>query len=174
MKLTWFGGTTVRMHIGGAILVIDPDGASPGIDPTELVSGADQIVRSDSLKKIELASWRPRKAGRLLDDEGLLPVQVWGTESGAILLDAIGEPPLLLFPNSEPLLGRWADSAIIVIAGTGERLTTLGATILKHAQSRLLILAGDDAAIDHAISILRDQLDGTSLVALEPRMALEV
>jgi hypothetical protein len=174
MKLTWFGGTTVRVHIGGAILVIDPDGAELGIDSTELVSGADQIIRSDGLSDIDLATWRPRKAGRSLDDEGLSPVRAWATESGGVLLDAAGEPPLLLFPYSEPHLGRWAGSAIIVINGTGESLATLGAAILGEMPPRLLILAGDDASIDHAIPILRDQLDGTGLVALEPRMALEV
>ena len=27
MKLTWFGGTTLRVYVGGAIVVVDADGA---------------------------------------------------------------------------------------------------------------------------------------------------
>ncbi|MCS6762366.1 MAG: hypothetical protein MO846_10665 [Candidatus Devosia symbiotica] len=56
MKLIWFGGTMVRIHIGGVILVLDP----AGIDGAELVSGAD-IVVSDcgaALLPVDTAVWR--------------------------------------------------------------------------------------------------------------------
>ena len=29
MKLTWFGGTTIRIYIGGQIFVADPSAATP-------------------------------------------------------------------------------------------------------------------------------------------------
>ena len=174
MKLTWFGGSTLRIHIGGSILVLDPGAVTAPIDKAELLSGADQVVTQDSLRQVDLLSWRPRKPGSLLQEEGQSPVQAVSSESGTILIDALGEPPLLLFPRSRPALGRWADSAIIVLAGDGAQIVSLGLAILAERPPRLLALAGDDAAIDYAIPRLREHLDGASLVALEPRMALEV
>lgn len=45
MKLTWFGGTTLRIYIGGQILVAD---APP--DAGEIISGADRLFQmSDEL-----------------------------------------------------------------------------------------------------------------------------
>jgi hypothetical protein len=81
---------------------------------------------------------------------------------------------LLLFPKSSLQLGRWADQAVILLVGNGEELAQMGRAILSHRAPRLLALAGDDKALDHAIPALRDKLDGTGLVALEQGMALEV
>lgn len=174
MKLTWFGGTTVRVHIGGSILVVDPEAAPAGIDRVELLSGADQIVTTGSLRRADLTTWRARKSVRLLDEATQPPVEAWSSESGAILLDAIGEPPLLLFPRIGPALGRWADNAVVAISGEGEQLLDLASAVLAERTPRLLVLAGDEAAIDHAVPRLRDHLDGAVLVALEAGMALEV
>jgi len=44
MKLTWFGGTTLRVYVGGEIVVIDAGGAADGIDHGELVAGANHLV----------------------------------------------------------------------------------------------------------------------------------
>lgn len=46
MKLTWFGGATVRIHIGGSRSVCNP-AAIGGADPDELVSGADRVFALD-------------------------------------------------------------------------------------------------------------------------------
>lgn len=45
MKLTWFGGTTIRIYIGGQIFVVDPQLAPDDIDRAEAVSGADRVLR---------------------------------------------------------------------------------------------------------------------------------
>lgn len=174
MKLTWFGGTTVRIHTGGLILVLDPETAPAKIDRAELASGADRIIVPPDLPPVDLVSWRPRKVGRLIDDVGAPAAEIWSSESGAILVDAAAEPPLLLFPVTKPDLGRWAQTAIIVISGDGERLVKLGEALLAEHPPRLLALAGNDAAIDYAVPRLRHCLDGSGLVALEPHMALEV
>jgi len=177
LKLTWFGGTTIRMHIGGAIIIIDPDQAPSRIDRSELVSGADQLIAGfgATLPPAHPATWRPRKPHRLLDDTGAPPeIIAASVGTGGILIDAAGEPPLLLLSNQAPELGRWADNAIIVLFGDGTTLTQLGLTLLAASPPRLVALAADEAAADIAFSALRDQLDGTGLVALQPGMALEV
>ena len=177
MKLTWFGGTTIRIHIGGAILVVDPAGAPEGIDPAELVSGADRVITGfgAELPTVDAARWKPRRAPRVLDETEMHPeVDAWSIGAGAVLVDAIGEPPLLLVGGDMPQLGRWAESAVVTLFGPGERLASLGEALLDHTPPRLLALAGDEAAIDSAIAALRDRLDGTGLVALEAGLALEI
>jgi len=174
MKLTWFGGTTVRVHIGGVILVVDPDGAPAAVDRAELLSGADRVISAGELRSVDLSNWHPRKVGRLLDETEEAPVDVWSNETGAILIEALGEAPLLLVLHSVPPLGRWAESAIVVLFGGGGQLVDLGRALLDERSPRLLALAGNETAIDDAVPRLRDHLDGSGLVALEAGMALEV
>lgn len=177
MKLTWFGGTTIRIHIGGAIMVFDPAGAPAAIAAAELVSGADMVIAGfgADLPAADAARWKPRQPARLLDEASPSPsVQAWSVGDGAILVDAVGEPPLLLVSRSLPALGRWADAAVFVLFGIGAQLTTLGIAVLDGAPPRLLALAADEASIDAAIAALRNRLDGTGLVALEAGLALEV
>lgn len=177
MKLTWFGGTTIRIHIGGAILVVDAADAPAGIDAAELVSGADRVLANfgADLPVVDASAWKPRPPVRLLDEEGGPPaVEAWSVGAGALLIDAVGEPPLLLVAGEMPLLGRWAEGAVVTLFGSGERLSALGRAVLDDRPPRLLALAGDEAAIDLAIPLLRERLDGTGLVALHARLALEV
>ena len=177
MKLTWFGGTTIRIHIGGAILVLDAAGAPAGIDAAELVSGADTVIDGfgAGLPAVDSRSWKPRKPPRLLDeDDEPAPVEAWLAGNGAVLIDAMGETPLLLVSGEVPPLGRWTDNAVVVLFGSGERLSALGESVLDDTPPRLLALAGEETAIDAALPALRDRLDGTGLVALEAGMALEI
>lgn len=177
MKLTWFGGTTIRVHIGGAILVVDAAGAPEGIDAAELVSGADVVIAGfgAELQATDAARWRPRKPSRLLDEGDAPPaVEAWSAGPGAVLIDAVGEPPLLLVAGDVPVLGRWMEIAVVTLFGDGAGLTALGQGVLEDTPPRLLALAGDEAAIDLAIPALRDRLDGSGLVALETGMALEI
>ena len=171
MKLTWFGGTTIRIHIGGKILVADPSGVS-GVDPEELVSGADATFALDgSLPEIDPMRWQPGRPGSMLDEDALGEVTTHGLESGA-LIAAIGEAPLLLLSQAVPKAGRWARDAVIVVFGPeGDRLA---AAALEAFGPRLIAVAGTDAMVERAFAALRDRLDGTALVALEAGMALEV
>tara|TARA_R110002124_G_scaffold63350_25_gene173272 strand:- start:3813 stop:4346 length:534 start_codon:yes stop_codon:yes gene_type:complete len=177
MKLTWFGGTTVRIYIGGKIVVLDAAAAPAGIDAAELVAGADVAV-SDfgaGLASLDTATWRPQKPGRLLDEAAALPpVRCWAAGEDAVLLESLGESPLLLVRGAVPVLGRWADDAVVVLFGDGVALSGIGRTVLAQRAPRLLALAGDEAAVELAIAQLADGLDGTGLVALETGLALEV
>ncbi|GLQ09554.1 hypothetical protein GCM10007913_14860 [Devosia yakushimensis] len=177
MKLTWFGGTTLRIHIGGQILVMDAGAAPEGIDAAELVSGADMQFEShgNGLADVDAAGWKPRRPARLLD-EGKAPEVIAALRAGqgAVLVDAVGEPPLLLVTDTLPVLGRWADDAVVVLLGDGERIAALGQALLEASPPKLLVLGGKESDVDMAVAALRDRLDGTGLMALEPAMALEV
>jgi len=177
MKLTWFGGTTIRVHIGGVILVVDPAGAPVGIDRTELVSGADRVFNldGDGMPSGDAATWKPRRAGRLLDEDGTPPqVLVWAFGGGSVLVDAVDERPLLLVGQDVPKLGRWGSEAVIVLFGDGAQLAGQGMALLEVHAPKAIALAGDEDAIDFAIDALREKLDGTGLFYLEPGMALEI
>lgn len=171
MKLTWFGGTTIRIHIGGRILVADPAGIS-GVVPEELVSGADATFALDgSLPEIDPVPWQPGRAGTMLDEDVLGEVTVHGLAGGA-LIAAVGEAPLLLLTEAVPRAGRWARDAVVVVFGDGG--DRLAAEVLEAFGPRLIAVAGPDAVVERAFGALRDRLDGTALVALEAGMALEV
>lgn len=177
MKLTWFGGTTVRIHIGGVILVLDAAGAPGDIDAAELVSGADIVVGDfgAELPIVDIAAWRPQKPMRLVDEGAeQSPVVCWSAGPDAVLVDAVGEVPLLLLKGQVPVLGRWADGAVVALFGDGASLSAIGMAVLADRAPRLLALAGDEAAVDLAIPILREGLDGSGLLALEAGLALEI
>jgi hypothetical protein len=180
MRLTWFAETTIRIHIGGRIMVADPDRAPAFVAPRELVSGADltfALATDDTaLAEIDPALWRPRRAARPLDEVSAdREVHVVRMGPEAVLVDAPGEPPLALIAGSTaPRFGRWAEDAVIVLFGSGEALVALGTVLLDVAEPRLVALAADAAAVETAIAVLREHLDGTALVSLEPGMALEV
>ena len=73
-----------------------------------------------------------------------------------------------------PPAGRWADDAVIVLFGAGEAIVAAATVLLDVAEPRLLALAADEQAIDVAVAELREHLDGTGLISLEPGMAVEV
>ena len=176
MKLTWFGGTTLRIYSGGMIVVLDPAGAPAGIDAAELVAGADLVVGDFGAARetVDLASWKPQKPARPLDDGDAPVLGCWSAGRHAVLIEAPGEPVLLLARGALPALGRWADGAVVVLFGDGAGQATAGLGILAQRAPRLLALTGDESAVDLAIGRLRGQLDGTSLVALEAGLALEI
>jgi hypothetical protein len=177
MKLTWFGGTTMRVHIGGAMLVIDAEGAPAGIDRMELVSGADRLVAFaglDGLEAVDPAAWAPRRAQALIDETEAPQVMAYRAGASAIVLDAVGEPPLLILSDGIERAGRWAANAVVVVTGTAETLPGLVADVLERLGPKLIAVAGSEDALDAVILRVQGSLDGTGLMALEPGLALEV
>ncbi len=173
MKLTWFGGSTFRIQIGGRIVVVDAQAAADGIDRNELVSGADHVVALDDPRpEADPASWKRRPAERLLDaGDSQRPLQFWSMDGAGLLIDGDDDMPLLLLGRGSPPLGRWAEKAVIVLAG-GD-LAGRATALLAEVHPRLIALAGDEAEIGGAIDAVRDRLDGTALLALEPGLAVE-
>ncbi|WP_421760031.1 hypothetical protein [Devosia sp.] len=169
MKLTWFGGTTLRIYIGGSILVSDPAGIS-GVATEELVGGADATFEVAAPGPVvDLKGWQPRRAGSVLEDSPLELPRTFLAEGGVVVVDAMGEPPLLLVTGDVPAAGRWGRDAVVVAFGQRAAEAALAAL-----GPRLIAVAGDDADVERTFAALRDRLDGTALVALEKALALEV
>ena len=180
MKLTWFAFTTIRIHIGGQILVADAEQAPGFVDRRELISGADRTfaLASDSsgLSPLDPARWRRRLAPRAIDEDAVAEeaVRLFLIGRRAVLVDAIGEPPLVLLASSDPpRFGRWADDAVVVLFGDREGLVATGTVLLDIARPRLVALAADEEHLDLAVAELAEHLDGAALVSLEPGLALE-
>jgi hypothetical protein len=170
MKLTWFGGTALRIHIGGEILVADPASAV-GVDRAELTSGADRSFEmGGDLRTVDPLRWQPRRPVAVIEEEaGPAGVLVHRMGPQAVLVEAIGEPPLILLGGAPPQAGRWAGDAVVVVYGE-----TAARRALDVLRPRLIAMALPEAAVEPVIAGLRDQLAGTALVALEPGLALEV
>jgi hypothetical protein len=167
MKLTWFGGKTLRIHIGGEILVCDVEGAPAGIEPRELLSGADKAFAiGGGAAALDPAHWQPRRPAALVDQAKRPEVLVHDIGPSSVLVDAVGEPPLLLLAANVPA-GRWGRDAVVVAFASD-----VAGAALDDFSPRLIALALPEP--DAAIAQLRDRLGGTALVALEPGMALEV
>ena len=176
MKLTWFGGTTLRVYVGGEIVVVGADGAPNGVDRGELLAGADRVVSSlgdPAVASIDPAAWRPKPAPRGIDP--VPPVDIVKIGPAALLIAAAGEPPLVVLASGEPpRFGRWADGAVIVLTSGRESFVAEATVLLDVARPRLVALAADEQTLDTAIEELNEHLDGTALVSLEPGLALEV
>jgi len=174
MKLTWFGGTTLRVHIGGSILVIDAAGAPAGISQVELTGAADRLLALDgSAEPADPVTWRPRAPARLLDETSAPPaIDCRTIGARAIVIDSSIEPPLVILGAELPRLGRWADRAVVVLLGTNGAGRAMD--LLDAQAPKLLALALDEADLDRAFAELPPRLDGTGLVALERGLAVEV
>jgi hypothetical protein len=175
MKITWFGGTALRVYIGGEIVVIDPEAAAEEVDRRELVAGADRVLQLDDRNRpqVDADAWYPRPAPRAID--GSPPLAILSIGPRTVLIEAPGEPPLLICnaPNL-PHLGRWADKAVFVLFGEdGGRLAE---AIVERdiARPQPLILAASEAIVDFYFDRLADHLQGRSFTSLEPGLALEV
>jgi hypothetical protein len=174
MKLTWFGGTTFRIHVGGRMLVVDASGAPGWVDATELVSGADKVVAlSDALPDVEPRKWAPRKVGALINEGAeLAEVLVYRLAKDAVLVEALGEAPLVIATGEVPDAGRWGREAVVVVAG--KDLPATAVNVVNEIGPRLIAIAGGEHAAEEAIEAVRDLLDGAGLMVMEPGLALEV
>ncbi|RYE88056.1 MAG: hypothetical protein EOP19_02520 [Hyphomicrobiales bacterium] len=155
------------------MLVVDADAAPATIDRTELLSGADWAFGLwDDLPEAG-AKWAPRKVGALIDAAAELPdVLVHRLADAAVLIEAVGEPPLVIATGAVPETGRWAREAVVIVAGNQVSATAL--SVVNELAPRLVAVAGGENAIEETIEALRDLLDGTGLMAMERALALEV
>lgn len=171
MKLTWFGGATFRVHAGGRVVVVDAEKAPGGIERAELLSGADRAFEMEDSLPPAGENWAPRKVGALIDEAELPDVLVFRLGEGAVLIEAVGEAPLVIATGKVDQAGRWGREAVVVVAGKNLPATAL--SVLNEMGPRLMALAGGENAVDETIESVRDLLAGTGLMAMEPALALE-
>ncbi len=179
MKLTWFGGRTLRVHAGGEIGVIREAADPAGFDARELVSGADHVWQLDAAQgESDLARWRPRRAATVLEQgESAAPAETarYHAGEGCGLFEVPGEPPLALVWSMPPELGRWlSDAVAVVMAETGEAATRYGAALIGMRPPRLILLAVPAGEVDVAFGALAPLAGDTGLMVLEPALGLEV
>lgn len=177
MKITWFAAMTFRIHIAGRIVVIDPDGAPEGVDPGELVSGAQTVVSAarNGIADFDPAIWKPRRRGRLIDEgEGGEGLSLFRLGAGLVASSADEGALVIADAGAGPQWGRWADNTVVVLSGTGGQCVAEGAALLEIARPRLIALAVCDGAADTAFKGLAPQLGDASLIVLEPGLAVEV
>src|SRR5690606_119912 len=120
LKLTWFAGTTIRIHIAGSVLVADAAAAPASVESTELLAGARARFSlhgpDPALVPLEPEGWRPRQAARLIDEAGPQEPALYRIGAAAVLVEAPGEAPLVLVAGpGVPAFGRWADGAVVVL-----------------------------------------------------------
>ena len=169
MKLTWFGGTTIRIHTGGYILVADPAGIG-GVDSDELVSGADRVFALDgTLPQVDPVAWQPERTGSMLNEA--VGVAVHGITGGAVVA-AAGESPLVLATGPLPRIGRWGREAVVVVFGDGA--DRLAGEVLDKLGPKLIAIAASEDVVERTFSALGGRLDGAGLTSLEAGLALEV
>jgi hypothetical protein len=170
MKITWFGGSALRVHIGGKFIVCDPETAARDVDPTELVSGADVIFkRNPGLPDADSMTWQPRRAAALIDESEPPDVLIHNIAPGSALIDAVGEPPLLILGAALLFAGRWKNDAVAVLFDGFTAISTV-----STLRPRLVALAFDDFSLEPAVDTLRKDLAHTSLMVLERGMAIEI
>ena len=63
---------------------------------------------------------------------------------------------------------------LTVVIVAGEDLPRTAASVINQIGPRLIALAGGEHAIDDTIDAVRDLLDDTGLMAMEPALALEI
>lgn len=172
MKLTWFGGTALRVYVGGQIVVVDPHAAPARVDRGELLAGADRVVAGEALPAVDPVKWRAKPMLRLMEEAP--PVEV-GRLEGALLVAAAGEPALVILSDGPlPRFGRWAEGAVIVLTSASAWLVAQVTALLDVSQPRLVALAMDGQMLDRAVDELAGHLDGTGLISMEPGLAVEV
>ena len=172
MKLTWFGGTALRVYVGGQIVVVDPDAAPAAVDRGELLAGADRVVAGEALPSVDPASWRAKPMPRLMEE---VPAAEVARLDEALLVAAAGEPALVILGNGAlPRFGRWAEGAVIVLTSAREAVVAEITALLDVAQPRLIALAVDSETLDRVVDEIAEHLDGTGLTSLEPGLAVEV
>lgn len=174
MKITWFGQSALRLHLGGQVVVIDADTAFETVDRSELRSGADwDLMLKGPHERLDGLTWRPRPAQRLLEaGDALRPLDVRSPGENSVLLDPDEDMPVVVIGGAVPPLGRWAEKCVLVMVG--QDMAGRTQAVIDAVSPRLIALAAGEAEIDAAIAAVRDRLDGTGLVALEPGLALEV
>lgn len=177
MKLTWFGATALRVHVGGQIFVFDPGAAEPGIKAVELLSGSEQVIEmtQSNLPRLISEGWLPRRAVRLIEEPEGTGVEVLKVGARSRLIEAPAETRLLLVScPDEAAFGRWAEGGTVGLFGTGSDVAAAGEALLRGARPSLILLGVVDDVVGEVVERLREHLDGAGLVALEPRLAVEV
>lgn len=174
MRITWFEGDVFRLYVGGKIIVTNKGGAGDG-DDADIHAAADHIVAlADGLPGMAdfaAADWKPKQGRPLLEvpeDDG---VSLYAIEKSALFMDDSSEGVLIV--ASKPInWGRFADGAVVVLAGHAAAVLAEAGQLFTLARPRLLALAVADLS-DAQFAHLAEICGNCAVQVLEPGLALE-
>lgn len=176
MKITWFGGSTFRLYIGGKIFVTDAERAPEGVSPHEVGAAADQrIDLSDGIVEfpyLEVETWRRKKPLRLIDEPVEQIAALYTIEGEALFIDEPQEGPLIVAPGGQTAWGRFADDSVVVLHGRAEDIVAGVKSLLIAARPKLVAIASDGLS-EGQFSELAAVCGDCALQVLEKGFAIE-
>ncbi len=175
MKITWFAETCFRLHVGGKIVVVDPEAAPEGVDAQELVSGADRVLQlgQADLPAFDTQTFRPRRRRSLIDAPEDDELGIWSFGKSGLAIAASDEPLVIIAPYVLAQWGRFADDALVVFCANAVADAKPFAVLVAGARPRLVALAAVNIA-DTAFPDITALGGGTPIQVLDKAMALEV
>lgn len=168
MKLTWFGGCTFRIYLGGKIFAVTDGAGTTNVDAGELAAGVDAsiVLPATGLPEFVPDLLRPR---RMIDQpEGEGP-GLFAFQHGVALIDP-AEPPLFLSDRRHVEWDRTVDAGIVVLVGADATANAI--RLFDAARPKLLALAVDEIG-DDELAAIAAHAGQTAVQVLEPGLALE-
>jgi len=176
MKITWFGGSTFRLYIGGVIFVTDIVHAPEGVDQRELSAGADhRIDLRDGLVEfpyLDIENWRPRRPGRMIDIPAEQIAALYTISGEALFIDEPQEGPVIIAPSDQTAWGHFADNAVAVLYGPPKSINSGARALMLSARPKLIAIATEGLG-EREFQALAEICDGCALQVLEPGMSVE-
>lgn len=176
MKITWFGGGTFRLYVGGRIVVTDPRDAPAGVEAAELTAAADEVVAlaggASGLPQLDPDAFPARRRLRPLDEPDAAEARLFALGGVGLAIDDPGEAPLILAPGGVPAWGPFADEAVVVLFGDAAAVADGAGTLLSTARPRLVALAAEGMS-DARFAALAATAGRTPMQVLEAGLAVE-
>lgn len=176
MRLTWFGGSTFRLYLGGEIFVLDADRAPGGVDAYEVAAAANYSFTTGpalaALPAVDPQTWQRAAPKRLIDASENAAAQVFALGDTGILIDEAEEGPVILSAAAQHEWGRFADGAMVVLFGAPDIVAQDGANLLDVARP-LMVAVASKGFSDAQFSVLAQHAGKSTLQMLEPGFAIE-
>lgn len=176
MKITWFGGTTFRLYLGGKIFVTDGHLVPKDISRHEVEAAADHLIDlSDGVQDLaylDPESWTRKKPVRLIDAPEEEIAALYTLSGEGLFIDEPAEGPVILAPGGETAWGHFADGAVAILFGTAQNVLAGAEALLIAARPRLIALAAEGLSTD-GFRGLSVRAGGCAVLILEPRLAVE-
>lgn len=176
MRLTWFGGSTFRLYLGGDIFVLDADRAPEDVDAHEVASAANYSFalgpKLSILPDLNPQTWKPMTPKRLIDEDEKRVANVFALGETGILIDESDEGPVILTAAGQLEWGRFADDALVVLFGAPEVVGEDALKLLQTARPLMLAIASSGFT-DAQFAALGKQAGRCAIQMLEPGFAIE-
>lgn len=176
MRITWFGGSTFRLYVGGKIFVTDAERAPDGVDPHEVGAAADhKIDLSDGIVEfpyLDVENWRPKKPVRVIDEPAEQILALFTIEGEALFIDEPQEGPVIVAPGGHTAWGRFADNAVVLLYGAPSAVLEGAQSLLIAARPKLITIAAEGFS-DTQFAILAEVCGECAVQVLEPGFAVE-